>query len=443
MLERFRKFIAVNGLAKLGDRILVAVSGGIDSMVMTHLFLQSEFRFAIAHCNFSLRGAESDEDERLVSEFAAEHNIQFYAVRFQTKEYADEKHISIQMAARDLRYEWFEKTRNSLSFDTVAVAHNLNDNIETFLINLIRGTGIAGLSGMKPATRNIIRPLLFATRGEITEYADTHRILFREDQSNADTKYLRNNIRHRIIPLLKEINPSIESTLFETSEILSDTNEIVSAYLDQLREKVSASKNGFISFDINQADQYISNKAVLFGLFRPYGIRDVSLNDLINIISGKTGGQLFTSTHRIIKNRKELIVTKRNENDQRKWLINSPDDFEILPQLVSAAFVKITREFRIPEGPDELCMDADKLSFPMIIRNWKTGDFFYPLGLTHKKKLSDYFTDNKYSILDKDNSLIMESGGKIVCILGDRIDNRFRITARSRNALIIRIKPVT
>jgi len=438
MIQRFRKFLTGNNLVKEGDKILLAVSGGIDSMVMTHLFMESMHEIGIAHCNFSLRSAESDKDEELVSEFASEHNIPFFSRRFETKTYAREKGISVQMAARELRYTWFEEIRNENGYDSVAVAHNLNDNIETLMINLIRGTGIAGLRGMKPSANNIIRPLLFATRGEIIQYCSCRGITFREDKSNADTKYLRNKIRHQIIPLLREINPSIESTLSETAEILTDSYEIISDYIKVVLAKVSEQKREYITFNISLLHPYIHNRALLFELFRPYGIAEVSLNDLINIINGKTGGQLFTGSYRIIKNRKELLVSLQKDVDEAKKLINNPGDFASVPAIESVRTVTITSGFTVSAGQHEVCIDSDKLAYPLILRKWGIGDYFYPLGLNHRKKLSDYFVDNKYSRIDKDNALILESGGKIVCILGDRIDSRFRITDTSVNALIIK-----
>jgi tRNA(Ile)-lysidine synthase len=438
MLERFRKYITDNKLINQGDKILLAVSGGIDSMVMTHLFLQSGYEVGIAHCNFSLRAAESDLDEKMVSEFAAEHSIKLFTTRFETKYYARENGLSVQMAARELRYTWFEDIRKEHGYDFIAVAHNLNDNIETLLINLIRGTGVAGLTGMKPVTGNIIRPLLFATRQDIIYYCNRNMIIYREDLSNADTKYLRNKIRHLIIPLLREINPSIEATLNETAERFTGINGIVTEYINDLREKVSSQKNEYITFNISLLKSIIHNKVILFELFRPFGISDVSLNDLYNIINGKTGGLLITGSHRIVKNRKELLVISTREDIIGIRLIINHQNFEKIPEIDFVMSVKITERFNIPTEPLTVCIDEDKISFPLVLRKWNTGDHFYPLGMNHRKKLSDFFIDNKYSILDKENALILESDGKIVCILGDRIDNRFRITSSSRNALIIK-----
>ena len=300
MIERFRNFIDKNSLINKGDRILLAVSGGIDSMVMTHLFLMSGYGIGIAHCNFALRAGESDNDEDLVKAFAAEHNIPFFSIRFETKSYSKENGISVQMAARELRYAWFEKIRSQNGFNSIAVAHNLNDNIETLLINLTRGTGIAGLTGMRPSSNRIIRPLLFATRKEISEYSEHRKITYREDKSNADTKYLRNKIRHEVLPLLREINPSIESTLNETIEILTGSNEIINDYIKVLREKVTQKlKDESISFNIILLLPHIHNRAVLFELFRPFGIGEVSMSDLINIIKWKNRR---TAVYRIAQN---------------------------------------------------------------------------------------------------------------------------------------------
>lgn len=440
MLERFKKYIEDNNLVNKGDRILLAVSGGIDSMVMTHLFLQTGYEVGIAHCNFSLRAEESDMDEKMVSEFAVDNSIQFFTTRFETKNYARENGLSVQMAARELRYTWFEEIRKEQGYDSIAVAHNLNDNIETMMINLIRGTGVAGLTGMKPGINKIIRPLLFATRQDIIYYCNRNMIAYREDLSNADTKYLRNKIRHLIIPLLKEINPSVESTLNETAERFTGINEIVNDYINELRDKISAQKNEYITFNISLLKSIIHNKVILFELFRPFGISDVSLNDLHNIIEGITGGLIITGTHRIVKNRKELLVISNREDIIAIRLIINTQNFEKIPEIEFVRSVSLTPDFDIPSEPFTVCIDEDKISYPLVLRKWNTGDHFYPLGMNHRKKLSDYFIDNKYSIFDKENALILESDGKIVCILGDRIDNRFRITDSSKKALIIKAR---
>jgi tRNA(Ile)-lysidine synthase len=440
MIDEFKRFITENSLIKPDDKILLAVSGGIDSMVMTWIFRHLHYNIGIAHCNFSLRGLESDKDEELVHHFATEHKIPFHCIKFETKAFAKKNGVSVQMAARELRYNWFEEIRKENEYDSIAVAHNMNDNIETLLINLARGTGLAGMAGMKPVNNRIIRPLLFATRRDITEFRDQHNIEFREDKSNADTKYIRNKIRHQIIPLLKEINPSIETTLNETAERFSGFNEIVSEYISGVRDSIVQQKNQFITFNVIALKSYLHNKVILFELFKPYGITNALLSDLIKVIQGKTGGQIITGTHRIIKNRKEIVVSDEEINNETSYTIENIQDFRIFIGITSARNVRITGNFEINSDPHIACIDSQKVSFPVTIRKWKAGDHFYPLGMNQKKKLSDYFVDKKYSKFDKENIFILESSGKIVWIIGDRIDDRFKITASTKKGLLIKSK---
>ncbi|HUX95679.1 MAG TPA: tRNA lysidine(34) synthetase TilS, partial [Bacteroidales bacterium] len=346
--------------------------------------------------------------------------------------------LSVQMAARELRYNWFEEIRIKNRYNLIAVGHNLNDNIETLLINLTRGTGITGLTGMRPVSNRIIRPLLFASRQEITDYCNKYKVLYREDKSNADIKYIRNKVRHLIIPALKEINPSIESTLNETAERFTGINEIVSEYISELRARVTDQNNEFITFNISLLKAYLHNRTVIFELFKPFGITNVQLNDLIKVIIGKTGGRIITGTHRIIKNRNEILVTNEPSADEGIFIIKSIQGFKQIPGIANASYLEISNSFEIPNDPLIACIDFEKIQFPLKIRKWQAGDHFHPLGMKQKKKLSDYFIDNKYSIIDKETKLILESDGKIIWIIGDRIDNRFKITKSTKKVLIIK-----
>jgi len=439
MLEEFGKYIEENGLAGNSRRILLAVSGGIDSMVMTHLFLRTGTEIGIAHCNFKLRGAESDADESFVREFSSDNNIPFFCESFDTTGFASEKNISIQMAARELRYRWFEEIRMKNNYDSIALAHNLNDNIETFLINLSRGTGIAGLTGMKPKFKYLIRPLLFASRQAIAEYRDQNEIPYREDRSNNETKYTRNKIRHAILPIFREINPSFDATVNETAERLAEINDILSGFISGIRKKVTRENNNLICFRVDLLNTLSPKKTILFELFKPFGIVTGQLDDLIDLIDGKTGKQLFTPTHRLLKNRREIIASRRETGTESYFEISVPGDFNKVPGFVSASLKKLAGNFIIPPSSKIACLDAGKIKFPLIVRKWMPGDSFYPLGMKHKKKLSDYFIDNKYSIPDKENCRILESEGKIVWITGDRIDNRFKITRSTKKILIIEV----
>ena len=437
MLDDFNIYIKENNLVAKEDRILLAVSGGIDSMVMTRLFLEADFNIGIAHCNFSLRSEESDKDEELVKNYAAEHNVPFYYKRFNTKAFAKENGLSVQMAARELRYNWFEEIRKEHDFNFIAVAHNLNDNIETLLINLTRGTGITGMTGMRPAHDRIIRPLLCASRQKIVEFSKKFSIIFREDKSNAETKYIRNKIRHLVIPVLKEINPSIETTLNETAERFSEINAILSEHIRLINDKVRKQKGQNTIFNISLLKKNLLNNTILYELFKPYGIIGLQLKYLLKIIDGRTGGMIYTGTHRIIKNRKELIVSPVKADEEIYYKIRNVAGFRKVPEIISARNISINSNFTIPSDAHTACLDSHKITFPLIIRKWRSGDYFYPLGMKKRKKLSNYFVDKKYSIPEKEKTLIIESAGEIVWIIGERIDERFRITGNTKRILIL------
>jgi len=438
MYDRFSAYLAKNNLFLKSDRLLLAVSGGIDSMVMAHLILQRGTGPGIAHCNFLLRGIESDKDEEMVRLFAESNKLPFHSERFSTKYYASENKVSVQMAARELRYKWFEEIRAKHGYDKIAIAHNLNDNIETMLINLTRGTGLTGLSGIKPSSGSIIRPLMFATREEIADFAAENNVNYREDKSNADTKYTRNKIRHLVIPVLKEINPSLEKTLGDTAERFSGIDDVMNEYLNSISASVSSVKGDSIYFRLSLLREHMSKKAVIFELFNPFGINNAMLNDLYAVISGRTGGWIETASHRIIRNRDELIVTKLGRGQKHHYQVNDTAGFMDVPFIASAEICNSDEKFVIASDQHTACIDADKLKFPLLIRGWKEGDHFYPLGMKHKKKLSDYFTDRKYSFIDKEDAYLLESEGKIVWIIGERLDDRFRVTEDTRNVLVLK-----
>jgi len=428
LYEDFLNFISENNLFGRNNRILLAVSGGIDSMVMAHLFLKLETIIGIAHCNFCLRDEESDKDEELVKSFSDKNGVPFYSRRFKTKEYSQENGISVQMAARELRYAWFENVRDENGFNFIAVAHNLNDNIETLLINLIRGTGITGLSGMRPANEKVIRPLLFALRSEIEDYCSQNRIPFREDSSNSETRYTRNKIRHMLIPLLKEINPSIEETLTETANKLAGTDEIVNEYVNSIRTQLSVKNGETIIFNIEKLRNLKAGKTLVFELFSPFGITGATSGDLLKVFESNSGKQIFTRTHRLIRSRNELIVIPLRKKKLENYRINSPEDILMMPGIVSAGIITREPTYEISDNQNIACIDFDKLKFPLLIRAWENGDYFFPLGMKQKKKLSDYFIDRKYSLADKEKAIILESGGCIVWIIGERLDDRFKVT---------------
>jgi tRNA(Ile)-lysidine synthase len=437
MNDKFKSFIKSNRLIHEGDKILLAVSGGIDSMVMANLFLRTDFTFGIAHCNFNLRGSESDSDEEFVRDYAVKRNIPFYVKRFDTKNFAVRNGISVQMAARELRYKWFETIMKKYGYSSIALAHNLNDNIETFLINLARGTGITGLTGIKPINNNLIRPLLFATRKEITEYSYEYEVPYREDNSNAETKYLRNKIRHQLIPLFKEINPSIETTLYETILRVNEINEIYINSISEIKSRITIKRGNLVVFRIEDLQKYDVGKTILYELFKTYGVGSHQLEDLLNIINGSSGKQLNTLTYRIIKNRGELLLSENITDKKIHFLISNINDFKNVPGISEAFITDASPGFGQSDSKTNGCFDSERIVFPVTIRRWRSGDTFYPLGMKQRKKLSDYFIDNKLSLFEKENCLILESEGKIAWIIGKRIDERFKVTESTKSILNI------
>ncbi len=431
-------FIEKNRLYTEGDRILLAVSGGVDSMVMGSLVNRLGYATGVAHCNFSLRGNESDGDENFVRSWADKNDLPFYHIRFDTYSYAEEHGISIQMAARDLRYEWFHQILEKEGYDRLALAHNKNDLVETLLINLARGTGIRGLSGIKPGKDRLIRPLLFATRREILEYADHHHIKWREDSSNLTTKYTRNKIRHKIIPLFEEINPDFIHSVADTARRLAGAEEIFFRYMDDARETFMMRVGEKRVIPIHKLKRSPAGEAILYELLKPMNFTGGTVHEIMESLDNPPGKQFFSSSHRLIKDRDSLIITPlpRNEPEKRYYIEKTQT------QVTDPVILHIKR-FTRPEGfiiPDTrniAVLDEDRITWPLILRHWKKGDYFIPLGMKGIKKLSDFFIDRKLSLDEKENIWLLTEGDQIVWILGMRIDERYKITEKTKNILQI------
>ena len=436
MKDRFIKNIYQKKLFSEKDKILLAISGGADSVCLALLLKESGFNFEMVHCNFMIRGKESDQDEKFVSQLARSLDVQFFSKSFSTVKYAKQKRLSVQMAARELRYNWFEDVRKKTNSDFIAVAHNQEDNQETFFINLIRGTGIRGLMGIDVKKRNIVRPLLPFSRLEIEKYLNERKQEFRQDSSNKDVKYLRNNIRSNILPLIKEINPSFDKTLINDMNFL---NEVFEVFLDQIKtyEKSILKKtdNEIIIYKKDILSLRFP-KAILREILLPYGFNQI--DKIVESLSSgiESGSMFYSKTHVLLINREKILI--RNLEKLEDVNIEIYQDLEDIDFPCNMEFYT-SNKFSYDSDIQTEMFDYERLRFPLILRNWKKGDYFYPLGMDQKKKLSDFFIDNKISIFDKSKALVLCSNNDIIWVVGYRIDDRYKINNNTKKAYIAKV----
>ncbi len=452
MLSQFENFIQQHHLHKAREKILVAVSGGLDSSVLARLCFEAGFKFAIAHCNFSLRGEESDLDEAFARNMAQNFKVKFYSKRFDTLTFAAAQKVSVQMAARELRYDWFGEISKKEGYEVVFLAHHKNDCSETMLINLIRGTGISGLCGIPLKRGKIVRPLLFASREELSAYAAEKKITYREDSSNASDDYLRNKIRHQLMPLLEELNPGLLDSLDATARHLSAVNQVFNrAMYTALKGLIK--KNEIVSSELLGLHP---TELFLYELLKPYGFNEAVCSSILLSLKRKgSGQQFFSATHRIVKDRKRLILSPGTENgsdrkkeDGTEFCIASDQKKILKPIALSIqkkrrASLKSRTSFVIPRVSSMAFLDNDKLKFPLSLRKWKAGDAFVPLGMKTRKKLSDFFTDNKFSLPEKENTWLLVSDKDIVWVVGRRIDERYKVTSATKVIRIFKIRRTT
>jgi len=432
MLIKFQNHITTNFPQLKDKKLLLAVSGGIDSMVLLDLFYKLRFDICVAHCNFQLRGKESDGDELLVRETCQDRYIPYFIETFHTTEFANEKKLSIQLAARKLRYDWFHELLSENQLDYLVTAHHLDDNVETFLINFIRGTGLEGLTGIPSQNENVIRPLLFFSREEIENYANENRIQWREDSSNASDKYFRNKLRHDIVPILKELNTGFLDSFQNTLNHLQQVESLVNDASKLVYEKVVKVKANELEIHLKPLLQFENYKAYLYQWLKEYKFS--AWNDIYDLVEAQSGKQIFSETYVLLKDREKLILSERKASDNSAvYIIESLD-----------SKVNISLKLRFYKGvnifeTDSNCIfvDENKLKFPLTIRKWKEGDYFYPSGMNGKKKLSKYFKDEKYSLLDKENQWLLCSEDQIVWVIGKRADNRFTSKETTQNNIKI------
>ena len=431
MLTKFQHHIEQNFPQLKDKKLLLAVSGGIDSMVLLDLFYKLRFDICVVHCNFQLRGKESDADEILVREICQDSYIPYFIESFETLEFANENKLSIQLAARKLRYDWFQELL-SLGYDYVLTAHHLDDNVETFLINFTRGTGLEGLTGIPAQNGNIIRPLLPFSREEIENYAQANQIQWREDSSNASDKYFRNKLRHNIVPTLKELNTGFLDSFQNTLHHLQQSESLVNDASKLVFEKVVEEKENQLEIHLKPLLEFQNYKAYLYQWLKEYGFS--AWNDIYDLVEAQSGKQVFSETHILLKDREKLILSERNEiNKSEVFIIESIESKVNIP--LKLRFCKAVNIFETVSNC--IFVDESKIKFPLTIRKWQEGDYFYPSGMNGKKKLSKYFKDEKYSLLDKENQWLLCSEDQIIWVIGKRADNRFINRETTQNSIKI------
>ena len=418
------KFIDQKSLFERRDKVLVALSGGADSVALLRVLHALGYQCECAHCNFHLRGEESNRDEAFVQQLCQKFDIPLHVTHFDTTDYAHTKRISIEMAARELRYQWFETLRQSIGASVIAVAHHRDDSVETFLLNLIRGTGINGLKGIAPKNGYVVRPLLQESRENILDYLQHLNQDYVTDSTNLQDEYMRNKIRLNLLPLMKELNPSVSESIAATAERLADAALIYNKEREMAIQRVM---KGEKVISISALLDETAPSSLLFELLHPYGFNPSQIKDIYQSLFGQSGRRFHSSQWEVLRDRDSLILHSF-----------SGEETDHVPPTLTYETVDITPEFIILRDKHIACLDADKVTLPLTVRKWQVGDKFTPLGMKGKKNVSDYLTDRKFTLFQKGHQYVACQGDKIVWLIGERIDNAYRIDADSKRAVIVR-----
>ncbi len=440
LLEEFEKYVAQNELFGHDDKILLTVSGGVDSMVMMSLFAASGYRFGVAHCNFQLRGQESDEDEALVAEQARRYGVELFNRRFDTQGEMERTGESMEMAARRLRYTWFRSLCDEHGYNVIAIAHHINDSIETFFINMLRGTGLRGLTGISVQVGRIVRPLMFATRKDILDYATAHRIPYREDSSNRSTKYLRNKVRLGIVPMLREINPQFTTVMRRNISRLTDAQTFIDRSVELIRRDAMTEQGGLYTLHVDRIDASLPLGYVVYEILNSmFGFKGDTVDALCHALQQNNTGRRFYSREwvatidrgRIVIGRiadEDTCMTQVEQGVLRSYCGSSVLHYE---------YCDIDMIDSVTTPDNVALVDADKLRFPLTLRRWQQGDWFVPFGMSGRKKVSDFLIDAKVSMAEKSRQFVLLSGDDVVWVVGRRADDRFRLTRQTENVLKI------
>lgn len=434
MRDTVRAYIEKYQLLEESCPVLVGLSGGADSIALLTLLVKLGYSCIAAHCNFHLRGEESMRDERFAEEYAKTLQVPFLKTDFDTEQYAAANHLSIEMAARELRYNWFEEKRSETGAQAIAVAHHRDDSVETVLMNLVRGTGIRGMSGIRPKNGYVVRPLLCVTRKEITAWLDAGNISYVTDSTNLSDAYTRNFIRLRILPLLEEINPSVRTAIARTADHLSAAEAVYMHVVEQAKAEVLDEGN---RISIPALMHYPSPDAILYELLKAYNFSRTVSEDIYASLEGEPGKLFFSPTHRLVKDRDYLLLSSIETKPEQTYVLSGNEEKWVGPVELSFNRVVISENFHIRKDKNIAYFDYDKLAFPLTLRTWKDGDWFIPFGMKGRKKLSDYFSDRKFSRFEKERVWLLCSGNDIIWIVGERPDNRYSIGSATKCALIV------
>ncbi|MGB5171900.1 MAG: tRNA lysidine(34) synthetase TilS [Eudoraea sp.] len=431
MLHLLRTHIINDFPELLEGKFLVACSGGIDSVVLVNLLARLNLDFVIAHCNFQLRGYESDLDAYFVEDLARKVNRKAIIKDFNAEAHAEEKRLSIQLAARELRYQWFAKLLDQYQLIKLVTAHQSDDNLETFLINLSRGTGLDGLTGIPERNAFLSRPLLPFSRDDIMAYAQKEHLQWREDLSNEEDKYLRNKIRHDVVPALKDLHPSFLRNYETTRKYLQESSSLILDYKERLKKELFVEENGLFKISIEALSAYNPLKAYLYILFKDYGFKQ--WNDVENLLKASSGKSIYSNTHRLIKDRDIVILERISIQDNEEWVIPLEKADISLPLSLRISFVEKMDSY----AKNILYVDKETLEENLVLRKYKKGDYFYPFGMKGKKKISKFFKDQKYNMIEKENQWLLCSGNNIIWVIGKRPDERFKVTQKTKTIVKI------
>lgn len=432
MLTRFKDFIEQQSLFDPSGQVLLAVSGGLDSMVMADLFRKTGIRCSVAHSNFQLRGGESDADEAFVKEWCVKSDVVFHSKRFETNNYAGKSGISIQMAARELRYEWFASLLADLKIPVLATAHHLNDNLETVLLRWTMGANLQMLTGIPVRQGNVVRPLLFATREEVRLYAEENKIRWREDASNSSDDYSRNFVRHQVVPRLKEINPSLEKTFADSLDKIKGSLELMTRGLDQLKDSITRTEGQNFLIDMSLLKLMKNPAFICHEWLKSFGFDWDRCIQLTESMDGQSGKKFLSGTHVAVIDRESIIVSPLQEINEEILIEEGQDKAALGTWRLT---LKVSAEIKASRNSQTATLDGARLKFPLLWRKWKSGDYFYPLGMTHRKKISDFLIDEKIPVSEKSQVTVIESGGEVAWVVGYRIDDRFKVSDSSHVVL--------